>query len=406
MSQTRAPILRLARENLKRRPVRSWSMLFLVLVLAFALFATSVLDDSFRGSLDTTLARLGADVIVVPEDYNQDLADSLFLGSLSDFHFERSWLSKLDDIEGIEAYTAQTYIASLAADCCSAPTQLIVFDPESDFIIKPWLEEEGLPLSGPGEFYAGWQIQPAEAGKISFFGQDYRVIGKLDRSNTAFDTCLFMTTDTAQMIMDSPAYSAAFGKPEARADELVSSVMIRVREGVDPKSVARKINYGIQDSPLRAYPTLDVFQTFEIAAKAMNGYSRALMIILLLVVVLALTSIFTLTINERTQEFGLLASLGVRRRRLGAVICLEACLLGLAGGLLASLLGLILLAFFKIPLQLALDLPRISSDPLYLLGVCGKSLGLSLLVALLASAYSAWRIAVAEPAELIKGAEL
>ena len=45
-------------------------------------------------------------------------------------------------------------MASLAADCCSAATQMIVFDPETDFIIAPWLME-GFKLPGDGELYIG-----------------------------------------------------------------------------------------------------------------------------------------------------------------------------------------------------------------------------------------------------------
>ena len=129
----------MAVKNLRRRPVRTWCMIFFVFMLSAALFLSSVLVESMQGSLQKTVDRMGADVIVVPEEYERDMADSLFLGELCDFTFDSRWVDTVLSIEEIEQATPQLYMASLAASCCSTETQLIAIDPETDFIVTPWL---------------------------------------------------------------------------------------------------------------------------------------------------------------------------------------------------------------------------------------------------------------------------
>ena len=84
----------MAVKNLRRRPVRTWCMIFFVFMLSAALFLSSVLVESMQGSLQKTVDRMGADVIVVPEEYEREMADSLFLGELCDFTFDSRWVDR------------------------------------------------------------------------------------------------------------------------------------------------------------------------------------------------------------------------------------------------------------------------------------------------------------------------
>ena len=69
----------------------------------------------------------------------------------------------------------------------------MAIDPETDFIITPWLEENDLPPLQEGQMYLGYNVAPAEPGKITFFNEDYEVLGKLEQTGTSYDTCVFMT---------------------------------------------------------------------------------------------------------------------------------------------------------------------------------------------------------------------
>ena len=69
-------VQKMAVKNLTRRPVRSWSMIFFVFMLSFSLMLSTVLVDSMKDRLEKTTDRLGADIIVVPKEYERSMADS------------------------------------------------------------------------------------------------------------------------------------------------------------------------------------------------------------------------------------------------------------------------------------------------------------------------------------------
>lgn len=405
MGKNTSIIQKIALKNLQRRPVRTCCMIFFVFMLAASLFCSSVLTHSMKDSLQKTTDRLGADIIVVPQEYERDMADALFLGELCDFTFDRKWLAEISAIEGVKNATPQLYMASLAADCCSAATQLIAYDPETDFIIKPWLEKDGLTSLKAGEVYIGSKIVPPTEDGIKFFDEEYKIIGQLEETNTSYDTCVFMTVETAQKIMDSEGWKAIFGEAK-QAAENVSSYMIRVEEGADAKAISRAINYSIEGAPIAAYTTNGIFDGVMNSVESMTSYSTVLMVLMLILVITALISVFTITMNERTSEFGILASLGVGSSKLAKIVLTEGTLIGLAGGLLGAGLAAVGLKIFATPIMLKLEIPQLNTSISYLASLSLKCILLSVIVSLVASLYSAWKVSKTELDGLIKGEEL
>ena len=110
-----------------------------MLILSAALFTSRVLTESMKTCIDKTVDRIGADVIVAPGEYESDLSDSLFSGGLCSFYFEKSLMDQVKKTDGIDKISPQLYIASLDAACCSVPVQIVAFEPESDFIVQPWM---------------------------------------------------------------------------------------------------------------------------------------------------------------------------------------------------------------------------------------------------------------------------
>ena len=406
MKSTSSIVCRMATKNLQRRPVRTLCMMFFVFMLSTSLFCSSVLVDSMQGTLQKTTDRLGADIIVVPEEYEREMADSLFLGELCSFTFDREWVDVVSNLDGIQECTTQMYMASLAADCCSAATQMIIFDPETDFIVTPWLEQDGLALPQKGELYIGALINPPEPDSIKFFGENYHIIGQLERTNTSYDTCVFMTVETAQEIMDSEGWAAAFGEPTSAAADLVSSMMIRVEDGADAKAIAREINYSIEGAPISAYTTNGIFSGVISSVESMTGYSSVLMVLMLVLVITALLSVFTITINERTSEFGVLASLGVSSPKLAGIVLTEGTIIGFLGGFFGICISVAALILFSTPIQVKLSIPQLNTEISYLLVLSAKCIFLSVAVSLLSSLYSTWKVSRTKFDGLIKGEEL
>lgn len=402
-------VQKMAWKNLQRRPVRSWCMIFFVFMLAASLFLCSVLTESMQGNLDKSIDRMGADVIVVPKEYQRDMADALFLGEKCDFTFDKKWISEITSLDGVKQASPQLYLQSLAAGCCSTEVQLIAFDPETDFIVKAWLEDDGIKMPEYGEMIVGCQITPEngeDGPEVYFFDNPYKVVGQLEPTRTNYDICVFMTYETAQSIMDSPKWYEAF-RTNPVADELVSSLMIRVDEAFDPKVLAREINFHLaKDSPVSAYTTNGIMSDAIENVASMSSYTYVLTILVSILVIAALICIFTITINERTKEFGILASLGASSGKLCAIVLTEGVLIGLVGGLLGVGFSTVVLLIFKGTMETLLNLPNLYTNIAFLGGLAGKCLLLSLVISVLASLYSAWKVSRNDLDKLIRGEEM
>lgn len=402
----RAAVITVARSNLQRRSVRSWTMIFFVFILAAALFLGTVLADSMRAGLDKTVNRMGADIIVVPKEYEREMADALFLGEMCSFTFDRGWIAPISRIDGIEAVSPQLYMESLAASCCSAQTQLIAFDPDTDFVVTSWLEDDNIPMPERGEMIIGYEIEPASPDEIFFFDEPYRVVGKLEKTGTNYDVCVFMTYETAQDIMSSDKWYEVF-REHPDATQLISSLTIRTEEGANAKDIARTINFHLADNcPIAAYTTSGIMTGAMETVNSMTGYSTVLLVMIGLLVVVALVCIFTITINERTREFGILACLGIRGRTMSGIVLSEGLLIGAAGGVIGGGMSVVVLLVFGDVISTALGVPKFNRSPLYLLVIGLICLAVSVLVSLAASLYSARKVNRQSLDTLIKGEEL
>ncbi len=397
--------LNMAMKNLQRRPVRSWCMIFFVFMLAASLFISTVLTDSMSDSLEKTTNRLGADVIVVPEEYEKDMVDALFQGSISSFSFEKKWLDEIMTVKGIEKASPQLYLKTLDADCCSVSVQLIAFEPETDFIVTSWLKDDGIELPKRGEVIVGSKITPEEDDKIFFFNEPYTIVGQLEETKSNYDACVFMTYETASDIMSSEQWVKSFG--QASAADMVSCLMIRTGEDTEKSDVAARINYRLdKDCPVRAYTMNGLLSSAVNTVKSVGNYSTILITMISILVIAALVCIFTITINERTKEFGILASLGATSSKLAALVLSEGCMIGLMGGLVGIIFSIAALLIFGNTIVVTLDIPKLNSEIAYLLPLGLKCMALALVVSIIASLYSAWKVSRNDLDKLIKGEEM
>ena len=123
-------------------------------------------------------------------------------------------------------------------------------------------------------------------------------------------------------------------------------------------------------------------------------------------VVTTLLCIFTITINERTKEFGILASLGADSGKLSGIVLTEGALIGLIGGLLGAAIGTVAMLIFKDTIMTVLKVPALNTNLFYLLTLGLKCMLLALAVSIAASLYSAWKVSRNDLDGLIRGEEM
>ena len=106
-------------ENLRRKPLRTAALTIVVVLLSVALFGGSLLSANLGNGMRSMEQRLGADLMVVPQNTVQKAEALLTNGNPQHFLFHQRHRRRVMQADGIAQATEQTYISSLAAACCA-----------------------------------------------------------------------------------------------------------------------------------------------------------------------------------------------------------------------------------------------------------------------------------------------
>jgi putative ABC transport system permease protein len=197
------------------------------------------------------------------------------------------------------------------------------------------------------------------------------------------------------VVMSRRTYDAAWN------DRRISSLALEAAPGVDVNALVAAVRERAAGGPqlvirsnraLRE-ASLEIFdRTF-----AITGVLRTLSVVVAFVGMLAALMALQL---ERAREIGVLRALGVTPRQVWGLVTAQTGIIGLLAGLLAVPSGLLLAAVLVFVINRRSFGWTMSIDPspqILLQGVA-----LSLLAALLAGFYPAWRMATAPPAETLR----
>ncbi len=225
-------LLQLAWKNISGHQYRSWVVFSCaLLVSAFALFATLLLRGAAT-SLELASNRLGADIVVVPAGAEAKMEGALMMGVPAQFWMPKENILKVAGIPGVASVSPQVYLATLTgASCCSVSNMFMVaYDPETDFTIKPWLEQEIKEGLGLGEVIGGTYISATEGKQnIRVFGYLVTLISNINPTGTGLDQSMFFTMDTARDIARISVKQAE--KPLVIPEDQVSAVLIKLEPG-------------------------------------------------------------------------------------------------------------------------------------------------------------------------------
>lgn len=395
----RMSVFKLSLRNLMHRRVRTTFLVAFVLILSASLMASNVLTESMEKCINRTVDRIGADVIVAPEEFSSELSNSLFSGERCSFYFSKEYVDDVAKIDGIKDISPQMYIASLDASCCSVPVQMVAFEPETDFIVQPWLEELGVEKLKDGQIVVGSKLEFNTGDTASFFGLDFEVAGKLEQTGTSYDNCAFMNFETAYTMFESEQmkYVSNISDPE----NVVSLLMIRTDEQTKPEDIATVVNYRM-DTPLQAFTSTAIFDEVTGTLNQMRSYSAILITLLFLMAVLALVCIFNITVNERRREFGILLSVGTQKKNIFKMLLLEAGMIGLVGGVLGIILsGGGIMLFGELIIE-KMSIPYLISDIGEYVQLALRCMAVSVVTSMLSTLYASVKVTRMEPFQLIQ----
>ena len=373
-------------------------------MVVFAIFAGRQLGESLENGLRSTSLRTGADIIVAPKNYISEVENALFTGEPCTAYFSQSWLDKIQNIEGVAKVSPQIFLATLSyASCCDSAVQMIAIDTNTDFTVAPWLKEsvdgdltENLQ---PYDIIVGSNLKYQVGDEAKFSGQKFHVTGKLSETGMGYDKSVFMSIDTARKLTHTDVVKNYFALKEG--SNQISTINIRVKEGYKKEAVADNIKKAKTEG-IQVLTSDNLVSGVKNSVEKYQYFFRLAGVLLYLIGGLSVTAVFSLNIQSRRKEFGILYSLGAGKRILMLQIVKEAVVLSIGGTMFGTAAGYVIVTAYGNYLKSRFELPFLKPGLLenaQSVGICFLIMLISSLIASIA-AYAI--LALNEPDKLLR----
>lgn len=396
----RKSIISISIQNLMSRGFRTGCMLFFVFLLSFTYFSGSILMDNMEKGIKNTSERMGADLIIVPGQESENLKESLFAGEPCTIYFEREWQEKIQKVKGIKRVTSQLYLATMAASCCDAPVQLIGMNPDTDFLVEPWLKEQGVTSLKKGEVIIGNNIAADQGETIHFYDTKFKVAAKLEKTGMGYDNSAFMSFETIYELKNSK--TANENLKLNNSEDLISMVLADIDGDKSIGRVRAEIASKYPEENISIYSASEMMDGISKEINKFTSYARITTVLLFIASTMALISLFTITINERKKEFGIMYVIGAKRTQIATIIVSEALIISILGGILGVTLGGSLIFVFQNLISINLGIPYFDITLHGIALIAGKCIMISLITGIISSIYSVCKISRESPYKLIR----
>ena len=387
---------RLPLENLKRKPLRTAALLVAAACLSAIFFGGSLISMNLAQGLNSMRARMGADIMVIPNGTHTKAEALLTNGGSSTFYFTNNIEDLVRRSPGVQKASAQTYISSLSAGCCAEKLQIIGFDPDSDFVIGPWIYSQHKKTLHKGEMIAGANVLVSYKNTVRLFGHQWPVVAQLAKTGTSIDNSVFVRRESVPQVVEYSTKVHHTAIPKEYAKKAISAVLVKVRKGYSAKQVAQNIKKTTGLSSIGiVFPggiTATTQANLGVFTRSLTFIISACWIVGLLVLIV----VFATSLNERKKEFASLRILGFTRKMLLGVATRESAILGFVGGVIGVASASLIIFPYSSLISSQLQLPYLEVTALPVIALMAVSIVLSLLSVVAASALTTWRIAMRE----------
>lgn len=396
-------IVSIAAKNIKRRLFRSITLVLAVALVSGLLFAGAVSMKSVLTSIKIGTERLGADLMIVPAGHEHEAMSALIASKPSVFYMPYDVFEKAKKVKGVKKASPQLFIKSAQYECCSfVDTLLVAFDPETDFTVLPWLEEKLDHPFTKNEVLLGRSIPVAKGEEMSFYGKPLTVVGFFAETGLKnIDNGAYMTLETAREMIHSSKKNAK--ETLNIEDNMISTVLVQLEPDVSAERAAVFIEYEIPG--VKAVTTQEVIGSVKRQMNVLLKTIAGIGISLWLVTMILIAVVFSMIVNERQREIGLLRSMGAKRTSVFLLIIIEASIISICGGIAGIAAGWAILSSLKQTIMSAFKLPYLWPETFFIATAASATVLAALITGLLAAFYPALRSSFMEPYEAIRKGE-
>ncbi|WP_068396579.1 ABC transporter permease [Kribbia dieselivorans] len=317
----------MAHQNSVRNPRRTAATAS-ALMIGMALVTTmSVFGQSAKASIDETI--------------NDQMAADFLISSPVGMPFSAAVAKDVSKVNGVQTAGGESFFSAKDGD-----RDVFGYVMEAALLkdLQPVTMDQGTDSYRKGEML----VSTAERDKVGL-----KLGETLTLTNGPKTTSLKIVGFYSKMAsagevpyLITPSDATALGMPST-----ITSVLVKLAPGADKEAVRSGIDTAIEGLPLISAMDRDEYsETLRGQFDQLLTIIYALLGLAVIIAVLGIVNTLSLSVLERTREFGMLRAIGLRRRQLFGMITMESVTISLLGAVIGTGLGLI----FGIMLQQAL----------------------------------------------------
>lgn len=388
--------------NIMRRKSRILFIMLVFLISTAIAVTLYITVDSMRLALGDQIDEFGSNLVIVPQAEGMEIGyggtevarTAIDLEQLSEEDLKK--ISTIPDYRSINIVSPKIVAAVTANDL---EIILVGIKSQREFMMKPWFtlsEQVGLaPEANPGdlallELPDNGLIAGASAARtlnlqagdsLDIKGSIFEVTGIMNPIGSVEDGLLMGKLSTVQALLNRPGEISMI-EISAYCNECpVEELAAQLSEAMPNGRVT-----ALRQAALLREETIDRFSLFSLLLAG---------VILAIAVLLVLTTLMG-SVHERTREIGIFRAIGFKGSHVMQIILLEAGLAGLFGGAGGFVSGNLIARYF------GSYLGGESIEFVWQSGLLVPVLGFSIIVALLAAVYPAYRSSRLDPVEALR----
>ncbi len=286
---------------------------------------------------------------------------------------------------------------------------MVGINPKTDFTVGPWLKQNLNHTLGDNEIILGANAHiflgksESHPGDVEYFyGKPFTVVGILDPTGIGLDDSGFVTLSSVYD-MAKGSEKTAIRKLEVNQGD-ISALMV----GVDPNASRAEVAKNIEV----LVPGVAVVSSKELMSSSISRQLESLTPGILLIgigfwviSVLLIGALFSMIVNERRRELGLLQAVGATRKFIFRLVMLEAMELTAIGGIVGLALGSLVILLLKGPIASSMGIAYLWPGAWFIVLFAVGYLVMAVVTGIIAALYPAIVASRLEPYQAIRTGE-
>lgn len=375
--------------NLKRRKAKM-AFLTIGLMVGIATIVTLVtLTRSMSSDIERKMDEFGANILITP--LSNGLAMNYGGISLGGVTFDQREILE-EDLAKINSIKNHQNVSAIAPKVLGGlkigrnEVLLVGVNFEDELRMKQWWKLFGDAPKSPNELLLGSEasrvLNVSSGDNITIKGESFKVAGVLDQTGSQDDSLVFASLKQAQRLLGKEGKITLVEVAALCSGCPIGDMVTQIAEVLPDAKVS-----AIQQVVEGRLKTLDQFKRFSYAMAAVVVFIGSLIVFVTMMG----------SVNERTTEIGVFRAIGFRKSHIMRIILLEAALVSLLAGFLGYAAGMGG-AKIALPFMAESKTALIVWDSTVAFG----SIGLALVLGLLASLYPALHASRMDPTEALR----